>query len=206
MTDTRAQAFTLEGIVGSAIVATALLFATQAVVVTPTTGGAGGTNQQSLGLQTNDALAISARAEGLNLSQLTRYWSSRDRTFAGDALNERAGYGPNTPPGPVGELLRETFADRSYTYNLVMRYPDGAGGYEETAIVLRGSPPESAVVGTYTLTLYDDQVLTAPDASPNTRLTEYDTDAGDGDDGYYPVPDAVDGPVYNVVEVRLVVW
>jgi hypothetical protein len=70
----------------------------------------------------------------------------------------------------------------------------------------RGEPSDDAVTASYTVTLYDNQTLTAENASQNVELWQYDTNGTNSDDGYYPIPNAVEGPVYNVVEVRLVVW
>ena len=43
-------------------------------------------------------------------------------------------------------------------------------------------------------------------AGTSTTLAEMDTNATDNDDGYFYAPDVADGPVYNVIEVRLIVW
>jgi hypothetical protein len=69
-----------------------------------------------------------------------------------------------------------------------------------------GPPGENAVSAGRRVTLYDNQTLTGSD-SGSRELWEYDIDPSNGEDGFYPVPDAVPGsPVYNVVEVRVVVW
>lgn len=204
MWNARAQAFTLEGVIGSAIVLTALFFAVQSVVVAPTTGGTVDQSERlSLQRQADDALTVVAHRDSEDLSYLVRYWSSDQGTFAG-ASSRTNGYGSDQPPGPLGVILSKGVADGERQYNLVMRYQTG-GGYESVPIVDRGEPADNAVLATYRVTLYDDQTLTAPGASPNLPLTAYGTSFGD-DPGFYPVPDAVSGPVYNVVEVRLVVW
>jgi hypothetical protein len=104
-------------------------------------------------------------------------------------------------------MLSKTFTDRSRLYNVEMRYlaRNTTERTLRTPIVFRSTPSENAVVATYTVTLYDSQTLTSPTNS-NVELTELDTDPVDGDDGYYPIPNAIDGPVYNVVEVRVIVW
>jgi hypothetical protein len=102
--------------------------------------------------------------------------------------------------------MNRTFTQRGYLYNVELRYrTDVAGESEPMTLVSRGFPDENAVVASWTVTLYDNDTLTGPGAG-GAELWEYDTDPADGDDGYYPIPDAVDGPVYNVVEVRVVVW
>jgi hypothetical protein len=105
-------------------------------------------------------------------------------------------------------MLEETFDERGYIYNVdvVYRPKHLSNGTQRVPMVDRGTPSEQAVTASYTVTLYDNQTLTARNASQNVELWQYDTNATNNVDGYYPIPDAVDGPVYNVVEVQVVVW
>jgi hypothetical protein len=205
--DDRAQAFTLEGVVGAIIVLTAVLFALQSLIITPTTGGTVDPEiRDSLRQQGEDVLTLADSNDTRGLQWLVRYWDPQDRTFY-NATNPAVGYGTVTLPGSTGTLLAETFTAKGRTFNVYLRYQgrnrsDGPG---RVPVAVRGDPSDSAVVATQRVTLYDNMTLTAPDSS-TVELWEYDTNATDGDDGYYPVPDAADGPVYNVVEVRLVVW
>lgn len=205
----RGQAYTLEAIVGSVIILTAVLFALQSLIVTPTTSGAvDPAVREELRSQADDILAISAQNQTLSLSDQVRYWDQSDRTFAGqNAVNPRIGYGPNQPPGAFGEMLNETFTNRGRLYNVHVVYQgrnvtDDRG---RVRMVHRGTPSDGAVVARYRLSLYDNQSLTGPFAS-SAELWEFDTNATDNDDGYYPIPNAVDGPLYNVVEVQVIVW
>lgn len=202
----RGQAFTIEGITASLVLLTAVLLAVQAVVVTPTTRGTVDEDVRSnLRQQADDVLALSSAAEDQDLSTLLRYWEPDGRTFAG-AENPEVGYGLDTPPTRLGALLNGTFTQQGYLYNVEVIYrTDDPGESGRLTMVKRGFPDENAVVASRTVTLYDDDTLTGPGSGPAT-LREYDTDLTDGDDGYYPIPDAVDGPVYNVVEVRVIVW
>ncbi|QLH80611.1 DUF7288 family protein [Halosimplex pelagicum] len=206
--DTRGQAFTLEGLVASLVLLGALLFALQAVVVTPTTSGdVDQSSQVDLRQQADDILLLSARSDGTDLSSLVRNWSQSQRTFAG-AVNPRIGYGPEPLPGNVGVMLNRTFTQRSHFFNLEITYRPGDLGNETEPIPVayRGEPSDDAVSASYTVTLYDNQTLTAPNVSRNVELWQYDTNATNSADGYYPIPNAVEGPIYNVVEVRIVVW
>jgi hypothetical protein len=206
--DRRGQAFTLEGLAASIVVLSALLFAVQSTVVTPSSGGAvDASTRADLRQQADDVLVTAARAERNDLSTLVRNWSRQTRTFAG-GYNPRIGYGPDPPPGPFGEMLNQTFTQRSHVYNVLVSYrgrnaSDGSG---TVPMVYRGEPAQGAVEAGYTITLYDNQTLTAPNASRNVELWQYGANATTAEDGYYPIPDAVDGPVYNVVEIRVIVW
>lgn len=202
----RGQAFTIEGLSAALVVTAALVFSLQAVVVTPTTRGTVDEDVRSeLRQEATDVLTVTATADPDDLSHMTRYWESDRRTFH-DAVNAEVGYGLDGPPGTFGEALATTFGERNYLYNVELVYrTEDPGRTGSVRMVRQGFPDENAVVASRTVTLYDNQTLTAP-GSGTAELHEYDTEFGDGDDGYYPVPDAVGGPVYNVVEVRLLVW
>ena len=75
------------------------------------------------------------------------------------------------------------------------------------ALVYRGPPAPDAVSVSRTCALFDNSTLDQDVNDDDRQLWEYDTDPSDGDDGYFPIPDAApNSPLYNVVEVRLTVW
>jgi len=207
----RGQAFTLEGLVGALLILTALWYALQIVVVMPETGGAVDADvRENLRQQADDALLITSQAEENDLTSLVRNWSQSRRTFTG-ALNPDIGYGMRRIPGPLGTVLQEGVTDRGRLYNVEMRYleSDPSNGTETVTIASQGSPSGDAVVATQRVVLYDNMTLTAPSAGA-AELWQYDTHPTSnpisGKSGYYPVPNAVEGPVYNIVEVRVIVW
>lgn len=207
MRGTRGQAFTLEGLTAGLVLVTAVLFAVQSVAVTPTTGGAVDERAQSnTRAEAQDVLATVANNETFGLSELVRYWSPDAMTYQG-AINPRIGYGSRQPPGELGTLLNQVFTRHGETYNLDVVYQrrNVSNGTESVTMVYRGEPSDDAVTVSQTVTLYDNQTLTAP-SSAQQALRFYDTNATNSRASYYPVPDAVDGAVYNVVEVRLTVW
>jgi len=151
------------------------------------------------------------------LSELVRHWngSEDERTWAGYVDPSRhddgntmpvTGYGEDKPPTPVGDALNETVRQRGFTYNLYVVYENVSVEGERTLrpVVFRGVPTGEATVVSETVTLRDDQSLTGPAADGRT-LAEYDTER-DGDDGYFPIPDAHSDDRYNEVTVYLVVW
>lgn len=207
MTGERAQAYTLESVIAALLLLSAVLFALQALIVTPTTSGTVDPDVQSdLRQQANDVLVTTAAEDDFDLSATVRYWDQGDQTFF-NATNNVTGYGSSPPPGVFGTLLEETFGERSRQYNVNITYLSNNSSQprENTPMVYRGEPSENAVAATYTVTLFDQQTLTSPTAG-DVELHELDTNSTDGDDGYYPIPNAVEGPVYNVVEVRVIVW
>ncbi|MFB6180175.1 MAG: hypothetical protein ABEI77_10680 [Halorientalis sp.] len=205
----RSQAFTLEGLIGTIVILTAVLFALQSVVITPTTGGSVNPERRAqLQSESDDILTVVAHNDSHNVSDLSefvRYWDPDARTFEG-GVNQRVGYGTKTPPRNFGRLLNQTFTVRDRTYNIDVRYrvPGQANETKRVPMVYRGQPSDDAVTSTYIVTLYDNQTLTSP-SEGNVELWQYGT-TQTSQQGYYPIPNAIDGPVYNVVEVRLTVW
>ena len=203
----RGQAFTLEGTVSALVVVIGVMFAMQSTVITPSSSGAiDSQTRTQLQQKANDILVITANNGSRDLSYYVRYWDPTERTFYG-AIRPSIGYGVNGPPGDFGEMLTMSFTEQGRHYNLIARYrgnesPNDSGVQR---IVYQGAPGKNAVVATYTITLYDDNTLTGP-KSTTRELEGYDTNASDNDDSFYPIPDVADGPVYNIVEVRLVVW
>lgn len=224
MGNDRGQAYTLEAVIGALLIISAVVFALNATVVTPSTAGEESPEvRDSLRQQASDILAITAASDSFDLSTLVRYWDPARRTFY-DGLTPERGYGSAPPPQQFGAMLNETLTSRGYLYNVEIAYLTGADeptcgpgsvstaddsvATETTTMVRQGTPPKNAVVATHTVTLFDNQTLSTDQiANQGVELCEYDTNATDNDDGYYPVPDAdPDGPLYNVVEVRVTVW
>lgn len=207
----RGQAYTLEGFIGAMVVLMAVLFALQSAVITPTTGGAGERAVQAqLQQETADALAIAAENHGQgengSLSYMIRYWNDSSNTFHGANATESDTYDPRTfdrDEFVLGQVLSERYTQQGRYYNVELVYENDSE-IERTQLVDQGSPPERAVTASRTVTLYENDELTAPSSrDQGINLTEA------YHDHEYPIPPADNGPddpVYNVVEVRVIVW
>jgi hypothetical protein len=200
----RGQAFTLEGFVAAAVVLTAVLMALQTVVAPVESGTAN--RDDALRTQAEDLLRTQASTDGRDLTYPVRYWDPLRRTFHG-AQDRTVGYGNETLPTDLfGGAFERTFSVRGRTYNIVLVYHqsnESAMGTEP--LLYQGTPGAGAVTARHTVTLYDKMRLTSPGAG-SRQLAQYDTNATDDDDGFYPIPDVSEGPLYNVVEVRVTVW
>lgn len=211
--DDRGQAFTMEGFIGSIVILTAVLFTLQATVLTPTTGGqVSGETRTQLSTEASDLLSTLADDPQTNFANAIGYWDSTAQVFDG-AVGASSGYGSEGPPPEMfDQAFEETFTERGYTYNLVFRYRGGnvsnaSEGGGTLPLVDRGPPAPDAVTVSQTFTLFDNSTLDQTVNDDDRQLWEYDTDPDDGDDGYFPVPDAApNSPLYNVVEVRLTIW
>lgn len=208
VTRERGQAYTLEGLVSALVVLTALLFALQGVVLTPTTAGTVDQSIKSqLHTETSNALAVAGDRGGLR--DLVLYYNTSTGTFhEASEFPAAVGYANNPPCRPahsptggcdsVGRLFNATLASQGFQYNMYVDYRTEDGGTAHVPVVYRGSPSSNAITATYTLVLYDDDRLTVP--GQNETLGELPREA------FYAPDIADDSPVYNVVEVRVVVW
>ncbi|AGB32458.1 hypothetical protein C488_12378 [Natrinema pellirubrum DSM 15624] len=209
----RGQAYTLEGFIGSMVVLMAVLFALQSIVITPTTGGAADrTVQSQVQQETMDALSIAAEGQGQGengtLSYMIRYWNDSEERFHGaNATDSDNAYGAqsfNREAFVLGQVLSERYTETGSYYNVELVYQNDSTTnrtFERVQMVNQGSPPESAITASHTVTLYDDDELTAPGSrDKGINLSEADN---------YPIPPAKNGddnPIYNVVEIRVIVW
>jgi hypothetical protein len=200
----RGQAFTLEGFVAAAVVLTSVVLALQTVVVPPDAGTAN--QDDSLRTQTEDLLRTQASADGWDLTHAVRYWDPLRRTFHG-AQDRRVGYGSRTLPGALFDgAFESTFSARGLTYNIVLVYHQpGTAPMRTEPMLYQGTPGPNAVTARHTVTLYDEMRLTSPGVGARP-LEQYEADPSAEGAVFYPIPDAVDGPIYNVVEVRVTVW
>ncbi len=201
--NSRGQAFTLEGFVSAALLIGAVALALQTAVAPPEAG----TDDRagSLRTQAEDLLRSKASADE-DLTHVVRYWDPLRQRFY-DAEDREVGYGNETMPTDLfdGAFLR-TFGSRALSYNVVFVYhqPNTTKMGQE-ALVYRGAPSEGAVTARHTMTLYDQMTLTGPAANARP-LANHTTDASNDQGRFYPIPDVSDGPVYNVVEIRVTVW
>lgn len=190
----RGQAHTLEGVTAGLLLVLALLLSLQASVATPLTAS---TASQHLGNQLQgeaSGLVSTTHADG-QLRETLLYWNETEGTFHGTGAI--GFYASGGPPTAFGERLNETFeGDVAYTVDL--HYVAG-GNLETRTLVRLGTPADNAVTVTRTVTLYDGDRLGASDGGrTETEL---------GDAATFFAPDAApDGPLYNVVDVEVVVW
>ncbi|RQG90286.1 hypothetical protein EA462_09925 [Natrarchaeobius halalkaliphilus] len=198
----RGQVYTLEGLTAAAVVLFALLFAMQAVVITPGTGGAvdrtaQAQNQQEL----QDALIVAAHAddgEG-TLSELVRYWASESeftaRTFDEDFADQFV----------LGEILDSHLAGSGAgdRYGLEFVYLNESEP-ERTGVAGSTTTDPSAVTASYTVTIYEGQNMTTLENGAVEPIAE--NGAIDEEDSRLPPSESSSGPVYNVVEVRVTTW
>lgn len=193
----RGQSYTLEGIVAGAVVLAAVAVALQSAVVTPQSTSA--TNQRIEVVEgtTADTLLDHAARNG-SLRRAVLFWDPENRTFV-NASQE--GYVPGPPPNRFGRILDRTFYQDNVAVNVYVT-SSRPGGSRRTQMVFQGTPSNAAVTAARTVVLFDDDHLV--NRSGPTPMTLNDTTTAGG--GFYAEDAAPNSSVWNVVEVRLVVW
>lgn len=189
----RGQAYTVEGILAATILLTAVLFSVQATVTTPTSSGASDSAAQKRALAQDALLAVENNGTK-DLDYIIRYWvpgtDSSSAGFQGDVFTNTS----------LGETLNETLSDGGLQYNLYIEYYNNstASRTEEPKYLHRsGTPDETAVTASRTVTLYDGDTFTS---EASGTISSQDAD-------FYVTDDtAPNSLVFAVVEVRLVVW
>ncbi|ELY70026.1 DUF7288 family protein [Natrinema versiforme] len=194
----RGQAYTLEGFISAMVVLMAVLFALQSAVITPTTGGLSDrTVQAQIQQEAQDALLVSAVDEDKNLSYMVRYWGEDgfEGTEPPTAPNGDKTYNTSDFKSKftLGKIMERRFAENGWSYNVHL-YPQGTNN--ASTLVYQGSPPSSALTASYTVTLYDNQTVTA---SSDENLQEVENPP-------FESPYSNETPLYDVVEVRVVIW
>lgn len=175
----RGQAHTLEAFTAAILLVAGLIFATQATAVTPLSASTLNQHIQNQHEAMADDLLASA-TESNELEDAIIAWNdAEDRPYgSGEELHDT-----------FTASIENTLGERNVAYNLELRWWVDPGAAERSSaeeIVTMGTPSDNAVVATRLVPVY-----TASVESPNEfyigNASDYET-------------------VYNVVEVRLVVW
>jgi len=193
VTEDRGQAYTLEAIIAAVLLISSLVFALQVTAVTPLSAS---TSNQHIENQQRASAAgvLTAAQEAGALKDAVLYWNDSAEEY--DDADRLAYYTNSYPPNEFGNITERAFDGRGLAVNVLMYHDESE---EPSRMVYRGEPSDNAVSASRTVTIYDDDNLTAP---PSNQTT-----AGNADSFADAVPeDASGNSVYNVVRVEVVVW
>ena len=189
----RGQAYTLEAVIASVLLVSSLVFALQVTAVTPLSAST--SNQHIENQQRASASGVLTAAQKAGaLKDAVLYWNDSEAEYY---EAERVTYYTNSyPPNEFGNITARAFAGRGLAVNVLIHYNESK---EPTRMVYRGAPSDNAVSTSRTVTIYDDDNLTAPPSNQTTVVG-----ASNFKDA---VPeDAPGNSVYNVVRVEVTVW
>lgn len=192
MMGTRAQTFTLEGVLAALVVLAGVGFALQAAVLSP---GAGGATAEPVDEAKLDSV-VSHAAQNGSLKRAVLFWSGGFHGASPEEFYTQSLDSLGTAPTFLGTL--DTALDDTLGVNVVVTYRDSAGDRHRQRMVYQGSPGETSVRSAATVTIYHDDVLYDSSEEPTSTTVDpsvfYAEDASSSTD------------VYAVVEVEVVVW
>lgn len=192
----RAQAHTLEGVLGAILIVSAVTLGLQAVDTGPFTGGVD-RQPDLLETQAEDVLALGHETGALG--EVVRCYGQSKQVIDGDVSP--------TEQSAFERMLNQTFDRQGDNYELYFSYWNKSGGRTEELVssnesALSAAPQPSASAVTLQTTLYDDMPIQIAGAGADCETSGPAISRVD-----YFIPDVnEESVVYNVVEVRLVVW
>ena len=191
----RGQAHTLEAFAAATILLASIVFALQVTAVTPLTAS---TSSQHIENQ-QEAVAtgvLAAAAENGTLEPTVLYLNNSSGSFHGNTFEGQ--YVSGGPPTRLGETLNATFLERGIAFNLYVHHRTSDRTIRRETVVRMGGPSDNAISARWRVTLYDDDALYAADNTQTTHTLENTTT--------FYASDVSPGPLYNVLEVEVVVW
>lgn len=192
----RGQVHTLEAFTAALLIVSGVLFALQATAVTPLTASTSNQHVENQHRTAGSDVLATTAANG-SLQPAVTFWDHGNRSFVGTADGEF--YANGGPPNAFGAALNDTFGNistpgRRIAYNVYVRYRLPDNSTRRQTMVYMGSPSDNAATATRTVTLTDDTELSGPAEGTVSSAEFYAPDA------------APDAQLYNVLEVRIVVW
>ena len=195
VTDDRGQAHTLEGVVASLVLLSAVIFALEMTAVTPLSAS---TSSQHLENQQESTARgiLGSAAESGALKQSVLFWNETSEQFHNTSAVGYYTSGP--PPNEFGRMLNRSFDRQGIAYNVYLGFTSAGGGRGDTRLVYQGRPSDNAVRATWTVPVFEnDQIYDHEGQPTGTTVAESSS---------FYASNAGDGAVYNVVRVEVVVW
>lgn len=206
--DTLGQAFTLEAVFAAILMLSAAVFALQVTAITPLTSSTSSQQVQNQQAALADGF-LSSQQEQDTLKDAVLYWNpstistrkgawhNKSTTSPGEGYTRRSQF--NQSGFPFGQQLSKTFLSKASASNVELVYePQGADDNSYYLVEL-GTPSADAVTVERTIILYDSDRLRNEDG------TVSNTELGSLNSSRFYAPN-LDGPVYNIVTVRVTVW
>jgi hypothetical protein len=212
--DDRAQVFTLEAVFAALVVVAGLVFALQAVVLTPSTSGAA--EQPTSEAQLNSALTNAA--ERGTLRDAVLFWNPNGNGFHGSTTTgpdgdtykyylREAFVADGSTPNPALLDTIETLVGEGERFNVLVHYRKTDGTIGTQRLVDQGAPGQNSVRASATVLVYDDDRLRTNTGAPSG--TTVSSAASTSGEEFYAPDIATSGDedaLFNVFEVEVVVW
>lgn len=194
--DDRGQAYTLEGVVSSLILLSAVVFALEMTAVTPLSASTSSQHIENQQEATARGVLASAAETGA-LKRAVLSWNDTSEQFYN--TSGQGYFASDPPPNDFGEMLDRSFNANGVAYNVYLHYQESGGQMSVQRYVFQGRPSDNAVQATWSLTVMQNDRVHGHEENPT--VTEV------SDESTYFAPRAADhSSMYNVVRVEVVVW
>jgi hypothetical protein len=195
----RGQAYSLEGVIGAIIIASALVMGLQAVSIEPWTDG-GPDQGIDTRVQMVDTLDVLEDQNALRTGLLCLGGDNETTPHEGVVST-------NPPVDPVGTVLNRT-ASTTANYNIYVAYQNESGAINQTLIGPRSQPTGSTVTVTREVVLFDSDPVFELDEDTLSCVedTQYDGLGDVPDDDIYLHNQNESSDLYAVVQVRVIAW
>jgi len=189
----RGQAYTLEAIIAAVLLISSLVFALQVTAVTPLSASTSNQHIENQQRASASGVLTAAQEAGVLKDAVLFYNESQDEYHNASRIRF---YTNDYPPNEFGNITRRSFEGRGLAVNIVV-YP--SPGSSAARMVYRGEPSDNAVSASRTVTIYEDDELTAPGTSTTVQNSGNFT-------SYIQNDSSASGNVYNVVRVEVTIW
>lgn len=210
--DTRGQAYTIEGIIGAILVASALVLGLQAVDTAPWTDDSTDRQTESLRVQVQDVLDAAEDRDALRTAATCidgdRNSTPHPAVAAGSAEND-------SERDVLGTLLNRTLDANGYRYAVYLDYPNATdpSAVNTTALTPDRDVTRSSVTATRQVVLFDTDPITEFDADVGEciEVTAGENNTlksrqGDPDRDVYVEDQNDSSELFAVVRIRVVAW
>ncbi|SDJ21386.1 hypothetical protein SAMN05216226_101164 [Halovenus aranensis] len=195
----RGQAYSLEGVIGTIVIASALVFGLQAVSIVPWTDGG---PQQGIEVQgqAQDTVDILADQNALETGALCLGGDNETTPHDGVVSTDPA-------VEPVGAVLNRTLRQTA-NYNVYVGYPNETGAVDEIVLGPELTPTGPAVTVTREVVLFDSDPVFEFNRSAQACVedTQYENLGDVPDEDIYLYNQNESSDIYAVIQVRVVAW
>ncbi|PSQ34163.1 hypothetical protein BRD08_10515 [Halobacteriales archaeon SW_10_66_29] len=210
--DSRGQAYTIEGIIGAIVIASALVLGLQAVDIAPWTEDSTDRQTEALRVQVQDVLEAAEDRDAIRTAATCldgdRNPSPHPAVAAGGAEND-------TVRDQLGILLNRTLDRNNYRYTVYVDHGNTSdpGDLNTTAITVPNDATRSSVTVTRQVVLFDSdpiyefdsdlgQCVRVTSGENNTLRSRQDDPGRD----VYIKDQNEDSQLFAVVRIRVVAW
>lgn len=210
--DERGQAYTIEGIVGAIIVASALVLGLQAVDIAPWADDTATEQTQALRVQVQDVLDAAEDRDALKTAATCIDGDGNGSPHPAVAAGDR---GNDTQRDDLGTLLNRSLDENNREYNVYLDYQNGSSINTTTLTPPARTPAESSVTVTRQVALFDSYPTLAFDSAqggcvPTSELSNRDNvtlaQRDNPTEEIYIEDQDESTELYAVVKVRVVAW